>query len=95
MRRKGHPSFPSAMTLLFFFCAQDIAHAQGAYKRSPRSQCPGLLPLAGFQVTLIGWFWVTPEGCAEVGSVAFAGEYPSAVLPCSRKFTQVFTVFHK
>jgi hypothetical protein len=46
--------------LLFFF-AQDIAHAEGAYIRSLRSQCPGLLPLAGFQVTLIGRIWVTPE----------------------------------
>jgi hypothetical protein len=41
--------------------SEDIAHAEGAYKLSPRSQCPGLLPLAGFQVTLIGRFWVTPE----------------------------------
>jgi hypothetical protein len=29
--------------------------------RSLRSQCPGLLRLAGFQVTFIGRFWVTPE----------------------------------
>jgi hypothetical protein len=42
MRRKGHPSFPSAMTCCFFFFAQDIAHAEEAYKHSLRSQCPGL-----------------------------------------------------
>jgi hypothetical protein len=28
--------------LLFLFVAQDIAHAEGAYKGSSRSQCPGL-----------------------------------------------------
>jgi hypothetical protein len=28
--------------LLLFVVAQDIAHADGAYKGSPGSQCPGL-----------------------------------------------------
>jgi|SRR5580704_4273865 hypothetical protein len=40
MRRNGHPSLPSAMTCCFFF-AQDIAHAEGAYKGSSRNQCLG------------------------------------------------------
>jgi hypothetical protein len=47
---------------LFLFFVQDIAHTEGAYKCSRRSQCPGLLSLAGFEVTLIGRIWVTPEG---------------------------------
>ena len=51
---------PQCDDLLLFFFAQDIAHAEGAYMRSLRSQCPGLLLLAGFQVTFIGRFWVTP-----------------------------------
>jgi hypothetical protein len=31
-----------ASNLLFLFFAQDVAHAEGAYKGSPRSQRPGL-----------------------------------------------------
>jgi len=41
MRRKGHPSFPRAMTCCFFSSLKNIAHAEGAYKGSSRSQCPG------------------------------------------------------
>jgi hypothetical protein len=51
---------PQCDDLLFLFFAQDIAHAEGAYRGSDRSQCPGL-SLAGFQVSLIGRFWLTPE----------------------------------
>jgi len=47
--------------LLFSIVAQDIAHADGAYM-ARRSQCPGrYLSLAGFELTLIGRFWVTAE----------------------------------
>jgi hypothetical protein len=34
-------SFPQCYDLLFFLFAQDIAHAERAYKGSSRSQCPG------------------------------------------------------
>jgi hypothetical protein len=46
-------SFPQCYDLLFFLFAQDIAHAERAYKGSSRSQCPGL-HMAGFAVTLHG-----------------------------------------
>ena len=59
---QGPSEPPQCDDLLFLLFAQDIAHADGAYKASRRSQCPGLYSLAGFQVTLIGRFWVTPEG---------------------------------
>jgi len=42
--------------LLFLFFAQDVAHAERAYKGSRRRQCPELSPLAGFEVTLTGRF---------------------------------------
>src|SRR5205807_7299419 len=48
--------------LLSFRFAQDVAHADRSYNTSCRNQRPRLLlSLAGFQVTLIGRFWVTPE----------------------------------
>ena len=34
---------PQCDNLLFRFLAQDIAHTEGAYKGSSRSQCPGLM----------------------------------------------------
>ena len=60
MRRKGYPSRPRAMTFCRFSWAQDIAHCRR--RRQHRNQCPRtLFSLAGFSVTLIGRFWVTPE----------------------------------
>jgi hypothetical protein len=35
---------------------------------------PTLLEMAGFEVTLIGRFWVTPEGVERRGDVALAIE---------------------
>jgi hypothetical protein len=40
--------------------AQDIAHAEGAYKGSSRVNVLGLT-MAGFQLTLHGRIWVIPE----------------------------------
>ena len=39
---------PQCDDLLFLLFAQDIAHAEGAYKGSGRSQCPGLSRWPGF-----------------------------------------------
>jgi hypothetical protein len=49
--------------LLFLFVAQYIVHTGAGYKASRRRQRPErLFSSAGFQVTFIGWSWVTPEG---------------------------------
>jgi hypothetical protein len=49
--------------LLFFRFAQDVAHTDEGYCALRRIQRPrALLSLAGFEVTLIGRIWVTPEG---------------------------------
>ena len=48
--------------LLFFRFAQDVAHTDEGYCALRQNQRPrALLSLAGFEVTLIGRFWVTPE----------------------------------
>jgi hypothetical protein len=48
--------------LLFLFLAQDIAHEDGGYRPHVRVNVLGDgLQLAGFQMTLTGRFWVTPE----------------------------------
>ena len=48
--------------MLFFRFAQDVAHIDEGYRALRRIQRPrASLSLAGFQVTFIGRFWVTPE----------------------------------
>jgi len=52
--------------LLFFFFAQDVAHTDEGYRcLAPESTSRALFSLAGFQVTLIGRFWVTAEASPE------------------------------
>src|SRR5271157_1415969 len=53
---------PQSYDLLFLLFVQDIGHAHGAYKPPPASMSQTLLSLAGFQVILIGRFWVIAEG---------------------------------
>jgi hypothetical protein len=51
---------PQRDDLLFLFFAQDIAHL--TERNSPPVQCPdSAIPLAGFQVSTHGQFWVSPE----------------------------------
>ena len=52
---------PQSYDLLFLLFLQDIGHAHGAYKPPPASMSQTLLSLAGFQVILIGRFWVIAE----------------------------------
>src|SRR5439155_14346924 len=61
------PAEPSQCDdLLFLFFVQDIAHAGGAYPAASMSRTS--LSLAGFQLIIIGRFWVTAEAI-----VCFAG----------------------
>src|SRR6266446_2038346 len=68
MRRSGHPSRPRAMTCCFFASLKTllISTKATALRRNQRPRASS--SLAGFEVTLIGRFWVTPEG----------GRYPLA-----------------
>src|SRR5712691_4842354 len=61
MRRKGHPSRPRAMTCCFFASLKTllIPTKATALRRNQRPRAS--FSLAGFQVTLIGRFWVTAE----------------------------------
>src|SRR5258707_13925548 len=62
MRRKGHPSRPRAITCCFFASLKTllIPTKATAFRRNQRPRAS--FSLAGFQVTLIGRFWVTAEG---------------------------------
>src|SRR5271170_7170662 len=67
MRRKGHPSFPSAMTCCFFASLKTLLIPTEAI--APLAGVNVLaLSLAGFQVTLIGRFWVIPEDCLQTSN---------------------------
>jgi hypothetical protein len=61
MRRKGHPSRPRAITCCFFASLKTllIPTKATALRRNQRPRAS--FSLAGFEVTLIGRFWVTPE----------------------------------
>src|SRR5258707_14272308 len=61
MRRSGHPSRPRAMTCCFFASLKTylISTKATALRRNQRPRASS--SLAGFEVTLIGRFWVTPE----------------------------------
>jgi len=61
MRRNGHPSRPKAITCCFFASLKTllISTKATALRRNQRPRAS--FSLAGFQVTLIGRFWVTPE----------------------------------
>src|ERR1700746_2560505 len=65
MRRKGHPSFPSAMTCCFFSSLKTLLMPTEPIRALVGVNVPGL-PMAGFQLTLHGRIWVTPEGTACV-----------------------------
>src|ERR1700757_3716522 len=61
MRRNGHPSRPKATTCCFFASLKTllIPTKANALRRNQRPQAS--FSLAGFEVTLIGRFWVTAE----------------------------------
>src|SRR5215469_5388481 len=60
MRRKGHPSFPSAITCCFFSSLKTLLMPREPIRAPLGVNVPGS-SLAGFQVTLFGRIWVTPE----------------------------------
>ena len=61
MRRSGHPSRPRAITCCFLASVKTLLISTKATCLTPKSTSRASFSLAGFQVTLIGRFWVTPE----------------------------------
>lgn len=62
MRRNGHPSRPSAITCCRFSSLKTLLMPTKATVPMSESTSQALFSLAGFQVTIIGRFWVTAEG---------------------------------
>src|SRR5260370_40339954 len=60
MRRSDHPSRPSAMTCCFFSSLKTLLTLTEGNPHVMLNVL-GSTPLAGFQVILIGRFWVIPE----------------------------------
>src|SRR6202043_1476099 len=95
MRRRGHPSRPRAMTCCFFASLKTllIPTKATALRRNQRPRAS--FPLAGFEVSLIGRFWVTPEAFDvaashitgretwEAGFRASMADEPAASAQCS------------
>src|SRR5215469_14094197 len=65
MRRKDHPSFPSAITCCFFSSLKTLLMLREPIRAPLAVNVPGFA-MAGFQLTLYGRIWVTPEG--ELGN---------------------------
>jgi hypothetical protein len=70
MRRSGHPSRARAITCCFVASLQTLLISTKATCLTPKSTSPALFSLAGFQVILIGRFWVTPEALSGLISGA-------------------------
>ena len=60
MRRRDHPSFPSAITCCFLSLLKTLLMPREPIKAPSGVNVPGF-PMAGFQLTLYGRIWVTPE----------------------------------
>src|SRR2546426_12346806 len=62
MRRSVQPNCPRAMTCCFFVSLKVLAMpAEGPRSRPPRQRLERLLPMAVFQVSMYGRFWVSTE----------------------------------
>src|SRR5881628_334840 len=65
MRRSGQPSLPSAMTCCLFDSFKTLLMPTQPTRLHRDSMSGTSLPLAGFQVIIIGRFWVINEESAE------------------------------
>src|SRR5438309_88904 len=62
MRRSVQPNCPRAMTCCFFASLKILAmSAERLTALPPRQRLERLLPMAGFQVSIYGRFWVSTE----------------------------------
>src|SRR5438105_1448776 len=60
MRRRAHPSFPSEITCCFFSVLKTLLMPSEPIRALSGVNVPGF-PMAGFQLTLYGRIWATPE----------------------------------
>jgi hypothetical protein len=58
---------------LFFRFAQDVAHIDEGYRLASNQRPRASSSLAGFEVTLIGRFWVIPEADRQRAEKLAAG----------------------
>src|SRR5437660_4528606 len=61
MCRRDHPSFPSEITCCFLSVLKTLLMPSEPIRALSGVNVPGF-PMAGFQLTLYGRFWATPEG---------------------------------
>src|SRR5436853_4367089 len=61
MRRRDHPSFPSEITCCFLSVLKTLLMPSEPIRALSGVNVPGF-PMAGFQLTLYGRIWATPEG---------------------------------
>src|SRR5438552_19216274 len=61
MRRRDHPSFPSEITCCFLSVLKTLPMPSEPIRALSGVNVPGF-PMAGFQLTLYGRIWATPEG---------------------------------
>src|SRR5205085_9629988 len=70
MRRRDHPSFPSEITCCFFSVLKTLLMPSEPIRALSGVNVPGF-PMAGFQLTLSGGLWATPEdlpfNCPRIG----------------------------
>src|ERR1017187_10327514 len=76
IRRSDHPSRPNAMTCCFFSSLKTLLTVTEDSVLTPAfNVLDDGLQLAGFQVTLTGRFWVTPEGEASMKASNGVGQF--------------------
>src|ERR1700756_3325163 len=68
MRRRDHPSLPSAITCFFLSVLKTLLIPSEPIRALSGVNVPGF-PMAGFQVTLYGRIWVTPEAIMTMNEV--------------------------
>src|SRR6266478_994282 len=81
MRRRDHPSFPSEITCCFLSVLKTLLMPSEPIRALSGVNVPGF-PMAGFQLTLYGRFWATPEesSAAEDFAVPLLGDSFSCAL---------------
>src|SRR5437660_11965112 len=73
MRRRDHPSFPSEITCCFLSVLKTLLMPSEPIRALSGVNVPGF-PMAGFQLTLYGRIWATPEdSCRKVAALATEG----------------------
>src|SRR6266481_4305635 len=72
MRRRDHPSFPSEITCCFLSVLKTLLMPSEPIRALSGVNVPGF-PMAGFQLTLYGRIWATPEGRTSEGDPDLVG----------------------